>query len=111
MRAFVADTLVPDMLAIVGAYKNDMATVGVGNKNFLSDEGETARWKVESALVQSSSGSKPIGVVDPTALERELDVLTQAGVFASRPASAGTYDVEAMAGVYGPDGKVVWPKG
>jgi Ni,Fe-hydrogenase I large subunit len=33
---FVTDTMVPDLLAIAGVYKNDLATVGVGTKNLLS---------------------------------------------------------------------------
>jgi hydrogenase large subunit len=33
---FVTNTMVPDLMAIAGVYKNDLATVGVGTKNLLS---------------------------------------------------------------------------
>ena len=36
VQAFVTATMIPDLMAIAGAYKNDMATVGVGTKNLLS---------------------------------------------------------------------------
>ena len=36
-----------------------------GNKNFLSEEGESFRWQVEKDLVEQAKGDLPIGVIDP----------------------------------------------
>lgn len=81
-----------------------------GNKNFLSQEGETFRWGVESKLVVDHKGSLPIGVIDPALLQAEVDAYTQAGVFETKPSIEGTYDVELAADAYGPDGKVIMPR-
>ena len=52
-----------------------------GNKNFLSDEGESFRWQVEKDLVEQAKGDLPIGVIDPALLQAEVDAYTEAGVF------------------------------
>ena len=36
VNEFVTNTMLPDLLAIAGVYKNDIATYGVGTKNLLS---------------------------------------------------------------------------
>ena len=81
-----------------------------GNKNFLSDEGETFRWQVESQLVKDGKGSLPIGVIDPAILQAEVDAYTAAGVFPTKPTTDGTYDVAVAADAYAPDGTVIMPR-
>ena len=50
---------------------------------FLNPAGEAFRWKTESALVRASTPKgKPVGAVDPTALQAELDALVSLGVVA-----------------------------
>ena len=81
-----------------------------GNKNFLSDEGETFRWQVESKLVATARARCPIGVIDPALLQAEVDAYTAAGVFPTKPATEGTYAVDVAADAYGPDGQVIMPR-
>jgi hypothetical protein len=81
-----------------------------GNKNFLSDEGERSRWKVESQIVrQATPAGQPIGVVDAPALRDQVAVYAAAGVFKQPPATDGTLDTRLAAGSYGPDGALIWP--
>ena len=82
-----------------------------GNKNFLSDEGETFRWTNESKLIVDNSKGKPVGWLDPALLKNELDALLSAGAIAGPKTIDGTYDADVIAGVYGSDGKVIWPEG
>ncbi len=77
-----------------------------GNKNFLSEEGESFRWQVEKDLVEQAKGDLPIGVIDPALLQAEVDAYTEAGVFETAPSIDGTYSVDLAAEAYGPDGKV-----
>jgi NitT/TauT family transport system substrate-binding protein len=81
-----------------------------GNKNSLSEEGESFRWDVEADLVEANKGDLPVGVIDPALLQAEVDAYTEAGVFETAPDIAGTYAVELGADVYGPDGKVIFPR-
>jgi NitT/TauT family transport system substrate-binding protein len=81
-----------------------------GNKNFLSEEGESFRWEVEAGLVEENKGDLPVGVVNPALFQAEVDAYTEAGVFETAPDLTGTYAVEVAADVYGPDGKVVFPR-
>ena len=80
-----------------------------GNKNFLSEEGESFRWQVEKDLVEQAKGDLPIGVIDPALLQAEVDAYTEAGVFETAPSIDGTYSVELAAEAYGPDGRVTFP--
>jgi NitT/TauT family transport system substrate-binding protein len=81
-----------------------------GNENFLSPEGEQYRWRTESALVtEYTPEGRPIGLIDPADLQKQIDAYDEIGIFASKPPVEGTYDEALIAGVYGPDGKVVWP--
>ncbi len=81
-----------------------------GNKNFLSEEGESFRWQVEKDLVEQAKGDLPIGVIDPALLQAEVDAYTEAGVFDTAPSIDGTYSVELAAEAYGPDGKVTFSR-
>jgi NitT/TauT family transport system substrate-binding protein len=81
-----------------------------GNPNFLSPEGERYRWRTESKLVtQYTPDGEPLGAIDPSLLQSEVDAYAAAGIFAEKPSIEGSYDQSLIAGVYDPDGKVVWP--
>jgi ABC-type nitrate/sulfonate/bicarbonate transport system substrate-binding protein len=81
-----------------------------GNKNFLSPEGEQFRWTTESGLVkQFTPKGQPVGLIDPADLQAQIDAYDKVGIFTTKPTIPGTYDSALIAGVYGPDGKVVWP--
>jgi NitT/TauT family transport system substrate-binding protein len=81
-----------------------------GNPSFLSPEGEQYRWHTESALVtQYTPAGEPLGTIDPALLQAEIDAYAAAGIFEEKPSIEGSYDQSMIAGVYGPDGKVVWP--
>ena len=83
-----------------------------GNKNYLSQEGETFRWTAELAEVKKGTPSGPLGVIDPKALQAEVDAYAAAGVFkGAAPSIDGTYDATVTPSMYGPDGKVIWPAG
>ena len=81
-----------------------------GNQNFLSQEGETFRWKAELAEVVKGTPSGPLGLIDPAAFQAEIDAYAAAGIFkGGAPATAGTFDDTVAKGLYGADGKVIWP--
>jgi NitT/TauT family transport system substrate-binding protein len=81
-----------------------------GNKNFLSPEGEQFRWRTESDLVvEFTPDAEPVGLIHPADLQEQIDAYDAIGIFTAKPPIEGTYDDALIAGVYGPDGKVVWP--
>jgi hypothetical protein len=81
-----------------------------GNKNFLSDAGERYRWGREAKIIlDSTPAGQPIGLLDRAILENLVDGYLDAGVLTVRPKLDGTYDSASIAGVYGPEGNVVWP--
>ena len=83
-----------------------------GNKSFLSPEGEQFRWTTESGLVtQFTPKGQAVGLIDPADLQSQIDAYDAVGIFTKKPKIDGTYDSALIAGVYGPDGKVVWPTG
>lgn len=81
-----------------------------GNPNFLSATGESFRWKVESKIVSDSSTGSPVGVIDPAALQAQVDAYTEAKVFTTAPVIAGTHSSVAST-VYDSSGKLIWPAG
>ncbi len=81
-----------------------------GNPNFLSATGEAFRWKVEAGIVEQATSAGPVGVIDPAALRAQVDAYTEAGVFESPPAIAGTYSTAALV-VYDAAGALIWPAG
>ncbi len=83
--------------------------VAGGNKNFLSEPGEKYRWAVEAKIVTESSKGKPVGIIDPSELNTLVDAYVAAGVLKTKPKVEGTYDEGTVKGVYGSDGKVIWP--
>jgi NitT/TauT family transport system substrate-binding protein len=82
-----------------------------GNKNFLSDEGESFRWQVESKLVESTTAEsgEPVGALIASLLQEEIDGLGEAGVFAETPSIDGTYDATIAEQIYADDGTLIWP--
>ncbi len=81
-----------------------------GNKNFLSEAGESYRWGVESKIVKDNTpAGEGIGLVHAADLAKLVDAYTTAGVFKTKPSTDGTYDEKLIAGVYDSAGKVVWP--
>jgi NitT/TauT family transport system substrate-binding protein len=94
-----------------GAVTMSVAAINAaGNQNFLTEAGETYRWKQESATVTKGTPSGPIGVVDPTVFTAEVDAYTAAGVFAAgKPTTTGTYDESVAKSVYDAGGKLIWP--
>ena len=83
-----------------------------GNKNFLSEAGESYRWNVESKIVKDSTpAGEGIGLVHGAELSKLVDVYTAAGVFKTKPSLDGTYDEALVKGVYDASGAVIWPKG
>lgn len=80
-----------------------------GNKNFLSEAGETYRWGVETKIVKDNTpAGEGVGLVHVADLTKLVDAYTAAGVFTTKPSIEGTYDEKLVAGVY--DGtKVIWP--
>lgn len=88
----------------------DLAVARLEAGASLTEEGERFRWRVESEIVTESTPAGEIpGLIDPAALEAVIDAHTAAGVFASRPDTAGTYDAELARGVLNADGTLAWP--
>ena len=103
----LADAIADPTAAAATSFK--LITAG-GNPNYLSDAGEQYRWGVEAKLVTDNTpAGEGIGLVHAADLQAEINAYTAAGVFTTAPSIAGTYDESILAGVYGPDGKVIWP--
>ena len=81
------------------------------NQNFLSQEGETFRWQQESAIVaRGTPPGQPPGLIDGARLDAEVAAYAAANIFPDgAPSTEGTYAPDAAAGVYGPDGTLIWP--
>jgi NitT/TauT family transport system substrate-binding protein len=104
----LADAIADPTSAVATCFK--LITDG-GNPSYLSDAGEQYRWGVEAKIVTDNTpAGEPVGLVHANDLQKEIDAYTAAGVFTTPPKIAGTYDETLLlAGVYGPDGKVIWP--
>ena len=81
-----------------------------GNQNFLTEAGEAFRWQQESAIVgRGTPADAPVGLIDPTRLQAEVDAYAKAGVFTGgAPSTTGTYDEKVAQGVFA-NGALVWP--
>jgi NitT/TauT family transport system substrate-binding protein len=93
------------------AVKVSVAAINAaGNQNFLTEAGETYRWKQESATVAKGTPNGPIGLIQPALLTSEVDAYTSAGIFTNgAPKTQGTFDESVAKGVYAGDGKLIWP--
>lgn len=81
-----------------------------GNAMFLSPEGETARWAVESQLVADSNPSPAVGTPDLAGLTNEVTTYAGIGLFGGTVPDITPYvDVTVVAAVYDDDGTVIWP--
>lgn len=81
-----------------------------GNAMFLSPDGETARWAVESRLVAESNGASPLGVPELDRLTEEVATYAAIGMFGGTAPDIAPYvSVDLIAGVYDADGSVRWP--
>ena len=84
-----------------------------GNALFLSPEGETARWRVESKLVAESASAKaPLGLPLVDQLTAEVTAYAEIGLFEGVPPVIGTMvDASVLEGIYDDAGTVIWPAG
>jgi NitT/TauT family transport system substrate-binding protein len=84
---------------------------GNGNALYLTPEGETARWKVESKLVgDSAAPGAPLGLPLADLLQAEIDAYQKIGVFTDgTPVVADLIDTSVLGGIYDDAGTVVWP--
>ena len=84
-----------------------------GNALFLSPEGETARWAVESKLVSTStSPGAPLGLPLVDELTNEVTTYADIGLFDGVPPVIDTMvDASVLDGVYDDTGTIVWPAG
>ena len=88
----------------------DIAVARLAAGASLTEDGERFRWRIESDMVASSTPAGEIpGLIDPDVLEAVIDAHTEAGVFATRPDTAGTYDAELARRLLNPDGTLAWP--
>ncbi len=83
-----------------------------GNPNFLSTEGEAARWRADAQLIESTT-SPGVGLAVPNAdaLQRELDVYGDIGLFgdAGTPSAADFLAPGPLELIYDAQGALVWP--
>jgi ABC-type nitrate/sulfonate/bicarbonate transport system substrate-binding protein len=81
-----------------------------GNAMFLSPEGETARWGVESKLVVDTNSATALGVPEIDQLTNEVTTYAEIGLFDGTAPDVTAYvDSALIAGVYAEDRTVVWP--
>lgn len=82
-----------------------------GNALFLSPEGETARWEVESALVaDSATAEQPAGLPILELLTAEVTEYAAIGLFDGvAPDITSMADPSVLDRIYDDAGQVVWP--
>jgi len=81
-----------------------------GNAMFLSPEGETARWTVESKLVVDTNTSTALGVPELDLLTDEVTSYAEIGLFDGTAPDITPYvDTALISGVYADDRTVIWP--
>ena len=113
------DFMRASMMGLADALADPDAAAGIavdminanGNALFLSPEGETARWDVETKLISDSTASDlPIGVPDNTLLEKEVDTYAKIGLFDGLvPDITTIVNTTLVAGLYDDNAKVIWP--
>lgn len=81
-----------------------------GNAMFLSPEGETARWAVESKLVVDTNTATALGVPELDLLTDEVTTYAEIGLFDGTAPDISPYvDTALISGVYADDRTVIWP--
>lgn len=81
-----------------------------GNPFYLSPEGETARWSVESQLVAGAvTATAPAGVPQLDLLSAEVTAYAALGMFGGTAPDVAPYVSDIVAGLYDADGAVIWP--
>jgi NitT/TauT family transport system substrate-binding protein len=81
-----------------------------GNAMFLSPEGETARWAVESKLVVDTNTATALGVPELDLLTDEVTTYAEIGLFDGTAPDITPYvDTALISGVYADDRTVIWP--
>ncbi len=82
-----------------------------GNPAYLSPEGETARWQVESQLVSNDiAATAPAGLPLPDLLTAEVKAYAKVGQFGGTAPLVGPYlDADLLKAIYDAEGKVIWP--
>lgn len=96
--------------AAAAAISVDKINAG-GNPMYLSPEGETFRWKTDSALIASLTPTGTgYGVPQTAALQNELDTYAKIGLFpAGAPKADALLGDRIIDSVYDADAKVIWP--
>lgn len=79
-----------------------------GNQNFLTEAGETFRWKAELAEAQKGAAGKPVGLIDAAVFDAEVKAYTDAGIL--KAADPKAYDAKIAADLYDAAGKVKFAK-
>lgn len=81
------------------------------NAMYLSAEGETARWAVESQLIaESVTTEAPLGIPLPDLLLDEVTTYAGIGLFDGVvPIIDTMYDTGVLRGVYDDSGELIWP--
>ncbi len=95
-----------------GAAAIAVAAINAGeNAMYLSAEGETARWAVESQLIaQSVTADAPLGIPVPDLLLDEVTTYAGIGLFDGLvPVIDTMYDTGVLGGVYDDTGLLIWP--
>lgn len=82
-----------------------------GNPFYLSPEGETARWKVESQLVSKDiAATAPAGLPLPDLLTEEVQAYAKVGQFGGTAPAVDQYiEADLLKAIYDADGTVIWP--
>ena len=82
-----------------------------GNQNFLTQEGELFRWQAElEEVLRGTPEGEPVGLIDPALFAAEYAAYVEAGVWPDgAPEDTMPFDEALAAGLYGSDGKVIWP--
>jgi ABC-type nitrate/sulfonate/bicarbonate transport system substrate-binding protein len=88
----------------------ELATAG-GNPYFLSEEGEKARWAVESKMVSDRvTSTAPAGVILVDNLDNEVTTYAKIGLFDGKvPDITSMFNADLVKGLYDTGGKVIWP--
>ncbi len=82
-----------------------------GNQNYLNKQGELFRWQAELAeVMRGTPEGQPIGIIDPELFAAEYAAYVTAGVWPDGPPEDTlSYEADLAAGLYGSDGKLIWP--